>query len=157
MLFRKMIMHKKRGLSPVVATTLLISLALILALIIFFWAREFIGGQLQKEGVNIEAKCEQISFTADAFSDKIVIVNTGNVPIYGIKVQSISGGDISEIARVLDSTINNGETSEVLLDDSLIPGDEIVVIPILLGELEEKKSSHECDRSFGVEIVVRAA
>ena len=41
---------KKRGLSPVIASVLLILLVLVLASIIFLWARGFIGEQIEKFG-----------------------------------------------------------------------------------------------------------
>lgn len=43
-------MVNKRGLSPIIATVLLIFLVLILASIVFLWARGFFSEQLEKGG-----------------------------------------------------------------------------------------------------------
>ena len=44
---------EKRGLSPVIATVLLVGIALVLASIVFLWAKNFIGEAVTKEGREI--------------------------------------------------------------------------------------------------------
>jgi len=49
-------------LSPVIATVLLIALVLVLAAIIFMWARGFISEQIEKFGTPIEDLCDSVDF-----------------------------------------------------------------------------------------------
>jgi len=56
----------KKGVSPIIATVLLISIALVLALIIFLWARSFTSEQLQKFDEPVENACENVHFEAEA-------------------------------------------------------------------------------------------
>ena len=43
-----MIKRGKKGLSPIIATVLLIVITLIIAMIIFLWAKNFIGEKTKK-------------------------------------------------------------------------------------------------------------
>src|SRR3989344_4874243 len=88
---------KKRGLSPIIATMILISLALVLAVIIFFWARSFIGESVEKQGQKIDLLCNEVSFRAEAYGSPIILYveNLGNVPLNGVEVKKKSlGGDV---------------------------------------------------------------
>ena len=51
---KKGVCRGKRGLSPVIASVLLIALVLVLASIIFMWARGFISEQIEKFGNPVE-------------------------------------------------------------------------------------------------------
>ncbi|MBU0761307.1 MAG: hypothetical protein KJ858_06510, partial [Nanoarchaeota archaeon] len=66
-------MKKRRALSPVIATVLLIAIALVLAVIIFLWARSFIGEGLEKDGRAIDKACENVVFNADASVSEVSI------------------------------------------------------------------------------------
>ena len=54
----------KKGVSPVVATTLLIAIVIILAVIIFLWARGFLSERVQKFDRAIDLACEDVNFEA---------------------------------------------------------------------------------------------
>ena len=84
-------LENKRALSPVIATVLLVMLVLVLAAIIFLWAKGFVGEQLQKRGQPIENICKEVSFNAQFVSsgDFIEITNLGNIPIYQFDIKSI--------------------------------------------------------------------
>ncbi len=157
-------MSKKRGkkaLSPVIATVLLIAIALVLAVIIFLWARTFIGEGLEKEGRAIDKSCESVVFAVEAFigtvptDSKVVIENMGNVAIYGIDIRSVdsAAGTISQ-AEEFTNSITIGNTGETDLPSGISEGDTLVVIPILLGEKGTQTGTHKCDEDYGVEIVV---
>ena len=157
---------EKRGLSPVIATILLVALALVLALIIFLWARTFIGEAIEKAGSKIENSCEDVSFEVEAFysddnnnqNDKIFIENIGNVPIYGVEIREkrIIGGEIRDV-RKLNEIINAGETTDVNLPSGLQSQDLIVVVPILLGENSGtgELAAHVCDDAYGEEVEIQ--
>ena len=151
---------KKRGLSPVIATVLLISLALVLALIIFFWAKNFIGEKIQKNGEAIELSCQKVSFRADAYfvdSNLVVdILNSGSIPLYGaeLKGKNAALGSIKRIGGVFTSTISGGRTGTITTDrGGLNTRDTLVVSPMLLGSQGEVNKPFTClDSSIDVMI-----
>lgn len=96
---RKIRGREKRGISPVIATMLLVSIALVLAVIIFLWARAFLTEKIQKDlggGPElIEHFCKDVNFEVEAFSEGagntgktyVRMVNRGNVPIHAAEVR----------------------------------------------------------------------
>lgn len=150
---------KKRGLSPVIATILLVALGLILAVIIFLWARTFIGESVQKEGRNIEQSCEEVSFEAEIFlaEGALSIENIGTVPIYGAEIRKKKIiGEIKKVGIINEGIITAGKTGTISLSGiDLEIGDSVVVIPVLLGETEDYKKAFICDKTQGVEVIVR--
>ncbi|MDO8459738.1 MAG: hypothetical protein Q7S74_01380 [Nanoarchaeota archaeon] len=146
-----MIIGKKRGLSPVIATSLLIALGLVLAIIIFFWARRFIGESLQKEGSAIEYSCENVNFEAQSQGNQLSIVNKGNVPIYGVEVRKEKVGEILQ-SEALTETITNGATATLTLSNAPDVGTKLTITPILLGETSTYTKSYPCSVDYGKEI-----
>ena len=77
-----MFLKKKKGLSPVIATTLLILMAVIIALIIFLWVKAFVGEKIQKdvgsgpEAIENFCTADQLQFSANA-----VLVNGNTLKI----------------------------------------------------------------------------
>ena len=142
-------MGSKRGLSPVIATVLLIAIALVLALIIFLLAINFVGEVLQKQGEPIENSCSLVDFSAEAFSsdNTISIVNNGNIPIYAIQVSEINlnKGTI-EGKTVLKGTISKGqsETGLTLGGISFDKEAQMKITPIILGQSNSGKREHLC-------------
>jgi len=79
----------KKALSPVVASVLLVALVLVLAAIIFLWARGFIGEQIEKGEKPISDLCGEASFNMELIPKPSVdgiytieVINTGNVAIH---------------------------------------------------------------------------
>ena len=147
----------KKGVSPVIATVLLVAIGLVLAIIIFLWARSFIGEKVQKNDRAVESSCEEASFIAEAVysTRKINIENTGNIPLYGVEVRkkTIGGWDTINAAD-LTNTISNGETDSVDLPLGISSGETILVVPVLLGETSTNIKAHVCDKDYGKEVVV---
>lgn len=146
----------KKGISPVIATVLLITIALILAVIIFLWARNFIGEKVQKFGEPIENSCSEISFDADvSLSDgnlALDVVNKGNIPLYGIEVRMKEDGGVINIGSA-GRTIANGQTEQFTLSDiyeDLDVGTELVLVPVIIGESGDMKKAYVCDQKFGL-------
>jgi flagellin-like protein len=85
-------MKNKRGLSPVVATVLLVALVLVLASIIFLWARGFLGEQIEKGGKPAMELCKEMKFDVELISTStsgvytVQIVNRGNYAIYNFLI-----------------------------------------------------------------------
>ena len=155
--------YEKRGLSPIIATVMLISLALVLALIILIWAKNFIGEKAQKFGEPIENACDDISFVAEAENDpintnelKVSVNNIGNVPLYGLEIRKTNAvsGSVENIGydTFLDSNLPIGDGKSInFVDAGVSAGDTITVVPIILGETDSYKKPYTCD-GFGTEI-----
>lgn len=136
----------KKGVSPVVATVLLIVIALVLALIIFFWIRSLIGESVVKfDGQNTETLCSQIEFDATYFSSskEISLFNSGEIPIYDFEVFIKKTGSHKTI-NLKDSSepdwpvigLRSGETFLGVIGTSqdLANANEIILIPVLRGK-----------------------
>src|SRR3989344_1008376 len=158
-------MKNKKAISPVIATVLLISIALVLAIIIFIWASSFITEVIQKNDEPVENSCDDIRFRAEADSSAnngdgiIFVVNEGNVPLYGLEVNVKTRGGISSGTKEYDKTgksilSGSGENAEIDLKGSVDSGNELVLVPIILGEGKDGKVMHVCDSKFGVEVTV---
>ena len=147
----------KRGLSPIVATVLLISIAVVLAGIIFIWAYSFIGESVTKQGRSIEQSCQEVQFEAEADSGDVYVNNLGDIPLWGIEIRKKDPiGDITKIDEFEDvGSITAGETAGPFsLPPEVQSGDRIIVSPILLGETETEKKKYICDEEFGQAIEV---
>ncbi len=156
----------KKGVSPIVATVLLIVLGLVLASIIFLWAKSFIAEKTEKFNEPIENSCksDQLVYEADAyyFADDgktyIDIVNKGNIGLYGLEVRLIGEGSVVGVGVGIVSSgrsIPTGATEtklEVSSED--LQGKEILVLPVLLGENGDREVSYTCEEA-GQRIQVR--
>ena len=131
-----------RGLSPVIASVLLVALVLVLAAIIFMWARGFISEQIEKFGQPVEKACEDVSFAVDlvkvGVGYEIEIENTGNIPIQNFDIKRIEGGD-SEIEK-FKFKVDQGEAVRGGVQINTRT-DKIVVYPALLGKLKGKATN----------------
>lgn len=156
-----MIKREKRGLSPVIATVLLVSLALVLAVIVFLWARAFIPDAVEKEGQSIDLACEQTHFFAEAFGGNersLTIENTGDIPIWGAEIRKKQIiGEIVQAEQLDKVNLEGGQTGRVNLPNGIETDDQILVIPILLGRDKDgtKPRTYPCNEDAGVEIVVK--
>lgn len=157
---------RKKGLSPVIATVLLISMALVLAIIIFIWARSHVQEQIEKENQNIELVCGQTSFVAEAFAGtrELWIENTGSVALWGVEVRIKRTGEVAGAYEFKGEsgagsyTVNPGQTKKMELTSYAQEGDTIIVSPILLGKSKTRNDRvpHICDVEYGVEAIVGA-
>ncbi len=150
---------KKRGVSPIIATILLIALVLVIALIVFQWMRGFTKEAITKfEGANIELVCEDVNFDASYSDGTLTLSNLGNVPIYGFNVKTeYSGGhetnDLETTNPDWDGLSQGGIFSEYVS----IPSEttKITLIPILLGVNKDgEQKTQACDERQGNEIFI---
>ncbi|MBS3099459.1 type IV pilin N-terminal domain-containing protein [Candidatus Pacearchaeota archaeon] len=150
-------MQKKRGLSPVIASVLLVGITIILAAIVFFYSRQFIGEVIEKDDRNIELLCEDVSFISESYGGKIYIENKGSVPLYGIEVRKKGVFDIVTAAQEFeDPSVGPGETADIDLPVEIETNQEIIIVPMLLGEVKGRgtKLAYACDEDYGQEILV---
>lgn len=156
----------KRALSPVIATVLLILIAVILAVIILLWARNFIKEDVQKtignEPEPIQNFCDDIEFNADIYQDsgiwKVSIENMGDIPLYGVEIRKKSLTSLKVLGEATNNAgITSGDTVELDIPtgSSISDNDIITLVPILLGETKEEKKSYVCDVQYGVEVIAQ--
>ena len=138
---------KKKGVSPIVATSLLLALTLVLAAIIFMWAKGFVKEKLEKNGESAEYTCAQLKFDAEFTRSGAVannqmpgvvqIVNRGSVPIYGFDIKQINGGTV--VRTPFLHSVAAGETipgkNVLLVGDS----NSLEIYPILLAKVQNQK------------------
>lgn len=144
---------KKRGkkaVSPVITTVLLIALVVILAIIIFLWARSFIGEKIAKFDKPIESVCDEVKFRASIDGTDLIIDNQGNVPIYAINIKKNSPGTSSIEEKIID--LDKGDSKKEEIGEIGFGVTSISIIPVLLGEAGEKKEKFTCPESVAVEI-----
>ena len=161
-------MNNKRGISPVIATVLLILLGVILAVIIFLWARSFVSETAQKdigEGPEaVELFCDDIKFDAEAYleGDNVIVsvVNQGNVPLYGIEIKTKGVGYTKVIdAQPFSDTLTSGSNQQATFEKGdLDKGVDLLISPILLGKVGETPKAYTCEEDvYSIETTVAEA
>ena len=154
---------KKKGVSPVMATIILIAIVVILAIIIFLWAKGFVGERAQKFGSAIELSCDKTNFEIGLPSNagcvggeerRIDILNRGNIPLYGIVIKEKGKAEIKIRTTVEKETITIGSSDTFCFNSDLDSGSEILVIPMILGETESGNVAHTCGDQYGVAAMV---
>lgn len=147
-------MLNRKGVSPVIATVLLVLIALALAAIIFLWGKSFVTEKVVKFSEPIEFSCGDIVFDAEAVASegKVYVVNRGNVPLYGIEVRKKGFGSVENVGVFDSQSITVGDTGSIDVP-SLTSGDTLIVVPIVLGESGDVKKSYVCGDA-GVETTV---
>jgi len=152
-------MESKRGISPVIATVLLIAMVVVIGLIIFLWFSTFIEEEGTKFGKSIKLACEEVSFDASYSGGKLFIKNVGNVPIFEMKIKISSAGshetkDLKDLSSGWPELgLNQGKSFEgsVTLGTG---ADKITLIPVLAGSSDKGKTTFVCEEQYGYEITI---
>jgi len=133
----------KKGVSPVIATVLLIGMVIVLGMIIFLWMRSLAQETITKfEGENIELACDDVQIEASRVGNQLSISNIGNTPIYDLNIKLTNPGvyETKKASELFGSDwsrsglnsggVFSGEASEI--------GDAegLTLVPILLGMSE---------------------
>jgi len=134
-------MFNRKGISPVVATVLLVVLALVLAMIVFLWARGFVSEQIEKQGRPTDQVCKEVSFEVDGVQEgqivNLQIVNRGNVPIYNFDIKFVGGGDSS--IKTFDFGVDVGGATDRQQIPLVGEPSQIVLYPMILGAVRGKQ------------------
>jgi FlaG/FlaF family flagellin (archaellin) len=147
--------NRKTGLSPVIATVLLIAIVIVIALIIFLWARGFVKEEGIKFSKNIKLVCQDVEFEASYQDGVLSIVNTGYVPIYRVKLKIFSEGSFrtKELTVADDSWpdfgVKQGETYKTSIP---ITESRFIIIPVLIGSSGSGQKIYTCEDNYGYEI-----
>ena len=106
-----MFIKNKRGISPLIATVLLVSFVVILAIVILLWGKEYVTELMEKRGevAAIKLKCENIEIEVLGIQDgSLSIRNTGPDVLAGLvlKYSKVGAMDLNEpIASYEDKLI----------------------------------------------------
>lgn len=155
-------MKNKRGLSPVIATVLLIAIVLVIALMVFLWFRSFAREAVVKFDQNVEIVCERVVFDAD-YSEifGLEITNNGNIPIedFQIKIYSSGGYDTEVLSEdyegydaIGETRVRQGKTET--FDINVGEASKIIIIPILRGTSDSGEKNVPCEERYGKEIIL---
>ena len=134
-------------------------IVVVIALIVFLWIRGMTQEAITKfDGQNIQLVCEDVSFDASYSGDSLDITNLGNVPIFGMNVKEIGEGSYTtknlreESLAWPETGLNQGG---VFSDTMYFTGEEIVLIPVLIGESDSGRKTYVCDENqYGYEILI---
>lgn len=141
----------RKGVSPIIATVLLITITVSLAFIIFSSSKEFLT-QLSPP-----PSCEGVSFVAGVYDDKngyvIEIENNGNKAIQGFElfITDLSLGEINVIEINLPLEIGQSSFQNILFETSP-KGKEMVLIPITKNANGETKT---CGSQFSKAVFIK--
>lgn len=158
-------MKNKKGLSPVIATVLLIGLVIMIGVIIFLWFKNMQQETITKFGdTNVELICDEVAFDASYSGGNLYLSNKGNVPIYNMNLKMSGDGSYTtnDLRTLTDGNpgdeewpsegLNQGATFSTPIDSG--GGTEIKLIPILLGSSAKGEQPFTCDESQGFSIDV---
>ena len=142
----------KKGISPVIATVMLIALVIVIALLIWVWYGNFYKEWLEKENYDLDYACVQdVSFTLSdvqclddiQMGDKKIsfsVENKGGIDIKGFKViysNDIVSNFVNTMAGVNQAVVNslsiNPEGDELAGLEL-----ELTIIPIIGSGIETK-------------------
>lgn len=135
----------KKGISPLIATVLLVGLVVIVAILIYLWYGKYLEDVLEKQKLDLEIACAQdvefvLSFDDNSCSfDNINYVinfyaeNTGRIDIRGFKVSYSAtgvGGSLNTAGGVNRAA---GDTMSIEIDGEDLSGKtlELDIIPII--------------------------
>jgi FlaG/FlaF family flagellin (archaellin) len=146
---------KKRGVSPVIATILLIALVMIISVIIFLFMRGIGEESITKFGnENIKLACQKVDFEASYSDGSLAISNLGEVPIFDMNVRLDRGGNyetkaLKELSQEWPSTgLAQGGVALVTLP-STAGVKKLTITPILVGKTKQgAKKSYSCEQGL---------
>ncbi|MDD5699843.1 MAG: hypothetical protein PHH00_01460 [Candidatus Nanoarchaeia archaeon] len=149
----------KKGVSPVIATVLLIGLVVTLGVVVFLWFRSFTQEAVTKfGGENIELVCGDVQFEAGYSSGgDLAISNIGNVPIYSFNVQINSEGGAYTTKEMNDLVSNwpkvglrQGGIFSSNVAAQVAGANQLVLIPVLRGTISSgDEKSYTCGERYG--------
>lgn len=152
----------KKGVSPVIATVLLISIVVVLIIVIFAWLRGTIKDAITKGGENVELVCDKVKLRASYSTPNLEIVNDGDVPVYDINVKFVGVGESSsEDLKILVTNwpvkgLSKGGSFSGNINSRVTStgAQKLIVIPILRGASNEGEQVFDCGENYGLEVIV---
>lgn len=145
----------KRGISPVIATVLLIAMVVIIGLVIFLWFKGVMVDYGEKFGKNIELVCADVDFDASYSEGTLYISNLGNVPIFGMQIKALKEGSHETNDLSGFDGLNQGGTFSRDISGDVSDANEITLIPILIGSSKKGEKTFMCnEKQYGYKIII---
>ncbi|MFH1290097.1 MAG: hypothetical protein ABIH92_01695 [Nanoarchaeota archaeon] len=137
---------EKRGLSPIIATVLLVSLGLVIAVSVFTWGSNLLltlSPPVDCDGVSIRAEI------SDSEGNQYLgVVNLGTVEIRGFVIKSFGDGSLDIVERG-DAVVEPGTTERIQLVEEYGAGEFLVVPEIIVETGDGDSMFGECDDIYG--------
>ena len=129
-------MLSKKGVSPVVATVLLITLALVAGTIIIIWGRGVIDEETLKFGGKISDVCQELDLDISINGNTLDVSNLGSLAALRSLTLRDDGGDLYECPAI---DISPGEawsyTTTTCGSGVGVKGDDVeAIIPVLISD-----------------------
>jgi flagellin-like protein len=134
--------NDKRGITPVIATVLLIAIVVVVIGIILVWSRSFINESVQKKGLPADQACSQIRLTKSCNDGVITITNLGNIPVYEFDIKKNEGG--RTIIQHSSDEIGVGLSVRVELESC---PSSYKIIPAILGDVQGGRTIYTCTKN----------
>jgi len=140
--------HSRRGLSPIIASVLLIFLVLIIAAMIFLWARGFFSEQIEKGGESVESQCQKVKMRASIAGGfrgqrlvEFEISNDGDIDLHGVSIKESRAGN--DVANFFAVNLGGGDSTVVEMNIDSAASDKIIIYPVLLGGVKGGNENKE--------------
>jgi flagellin-like protein len=151
-------LSRKRGLSPIITTVLLIALTIVITAIVFLWFRGMVQEGVLKFDKNIQLSCGDVDFETHYSSGTLEISNLGSIAIYtvNLKMTSPDGSYKTKDIKNLNAGANWPKTG--LLEGGTFSGNigtdvgtanQITVLPVLIGTSGSGKKTFLCGGEYG--------
>lgn len=152
--------NKKRGISPLIATVLLIGFTIAIISMVFIWWGDFVKQKAIKEELKSDAERACMSYVdIDVKSAKLtgegirfVINNRGSQMISGFRFRIKDGSGVSSFLEKKDIEGVSQETV-ILTDYTGSDPEEAEVLPIVVKSSEEGSLAHTCTNQ-GIKIEI---
>jgi len=84
--------NKKRGISPLIATVLLIGFIVALVAVVMMWGKGFVMEKAQKEGslADKQLGCTRVKIDIKKEGNSIFVLNSGSEPIDGLILRQLN-------------------------------------------------------------------
>lgn len=152
---------KNKGISPVIATILLVAIVVVIGLIVFMWFKGLSEETITKFGKkNIKLVCNDVKFEASYSGTTLSISNTGNVPIIDFQIKKLVAGGYSsiylrEISAGWDELgLNPGGVFSGSIAGEVDGVTELLLIPVLRGSSKKGEKNYVCEERHGFKIVM---
>ena len=146
----------KKGITPVIASVLLITLVIAMGATIFIFSEgiteKLTGGSITLQGKNIALTCGDIIFEFSYVDGKLYLTNPGNVPISSIKFkvytdESYKTYDIKDLTSKWPEEglkIGGAFSDDITFDANT---NEVILTPVLMGNTNSgKEKEYVCER-----------
>ena len=115
----------KKGISPYIATILLIGFVVAIILIITLWGRNLVEERAEKEGATSQAQlqCGSVDIQVEKVSNGVLARNTGTLKFEGFTVREDIAGGFTRVSNVY-TTVDVGESFTFVQSGSPCPENE---------------------------------